>query len=78
MGAGEGGDAALEGRVKVVEELLLKMQEGQQHAGRHDVSKELVLAVADMRSNLDRANTRIERIEQYLVQISRARSANRK
>ncbi len=75
---GGGGGGAVEERLKVVEELLLKMQEDKHHSERHDVSKELVLAVAEMRGNLDKMSTRIGRIEQYLVKISRAKSANKK
>ncbi|HUS56739.1 MAG TPA: hypothetical protein VMW88_03230 [Thermoplasmata archaeon] len=77
MEGGGGGNGALEGRLKVMEELLLKMQETQPE-GRHDVSKELVLAVADVRGNIDRLNARVERMEQYLVKISRARSGNKR
>ena len=77
MECGGGGNGALEGRLKVMEELLLKMQETQPE-GRHDVSKELVLAVADVRGNIDRLNARVERMEQYLVKISRARSGNKR
>ena len=77
MEGGGGGNGALEGRLKVMEELLLKMQ-GTQPEGRHDVSKELVLAVADVRGNIDRLNARVERMEQYLVKISRARSGNKR
>lgn len=43
--------------------------------GRHDVGKEVVLAVADVRENMAKMDRRVSRIEQYLVELSKHRVA---
>jgi hypothetical protein len=55
----------LEARLKGIEESLASLRD------RPDVSKEVVLAVADVRENMGRLGQRVTRIEQYLTDLSK-------
>jgi hypothetical protein len=55
----------LEARLKGIEESVASLR------GRPDVSKEVVLAVADVRENMGRLGQRVTRIEQYLTDLSK-------
>jgi hypothetical protein len=61
--------SALEERMKLLEESLQGSQ-----SKRVDVSKELVLAVADLRDQLNKVSARLERIERLYGQAPRVRS----
>lgn len=63
--APEDADARLRG----LEDALAELR------GRHDVGKEVVLAVADARENISKMDRRVARIEQYLVELSKHRVA---
>ncbi|MBU1159228.1 MAG: hypothetical protein KKE24_07805 [Candidatus Thermoplasmatota archaeon] len=59
----------LEDRLKGLEDALLDLKD------RPDVAKEIVLAVADIRDNINRMNGRVTKIEQFLVHLTKHRVA---
>lgn len=61
----------IDSRLKGIEDALEGL------ADRPDVSKEVVLAVADVRENIGRLGQRVTRIEQYLTELTRPKSQNR-
>jgi len=58
-------------RLRAIEDMLVNLKD------KPEVAKELVLAVADARTSMSRMDSRIARIEQYLVELSRHRVAPR-
>lgn len=58
-----------EARLRALEDALAEVR------GRHDVGKEVVLAVADVRDTTAKMERRVSRIEQYLMELSKHRVA---
>lgn len=62
------------GYIENLEERVTALEKALEEKGHgHDVSREMVLAIASLRESMDRFAARVTKIEQYLVQISRAR-----
>jgi KaiC/GvpD/RAD55 family RecA-like ATPase len=66
-----GSQAEIEKRLKSLEDAVKKLKD------QTGVAKEVILATAQMRENLDRIGTRMTKIEQYLVELTK-KSSQRK
>ncbi len=64
-GRGDRAAKELEKRLDLLEEGFNALKD------RHDVSKEVLLAVSDVKQNLERLQSRTMKIEQFLVQLTR-------
>jgi hypothetical protein len=62
----------IEKRLKTLEDAVKKLKD------QTGVAKEVVLVTAQMRENLDRIGTRMTKIERFLVELSKAKSSQRK